>query len=167
MILYLDFWSFSKNVYNFPKFLIYEIRQHAKLKKISSFFFAMKRSGLSEKSLKYICNTTKFNKTPRNNSFKKYLYQEWWFRKPFSWQFSCNFHLRVHPCGFLLLLEEVRKNIQVMSWIGDVVLDGFIMVYRDEENILDQTYEKQICSDFFMMNFIFHNIIRKFILTLE
>ena len=52
------------------------------------------------------------------------------------------------------------------SLSGDVVLDGFNMVYRDEDNILDQTYEKQICLDFFMMNFIFHNIIRKFALTL-
>ena len=28
-------------------------------------------------------------------------------------------------------------------------MDSFNMVYRDEDSILDQTYQKQICSDFY------------------
>ena len=30
--------------------------------------------------------------------------------------------------------------------IGDVVLDSFNMAYRDEDSILNQKYEKQICK---------------------
>ena len=53
------------------------------------------------------------------------------------------------------------------SLLGDVVLDGFNMVYRDEDSILDQTYQKQICSEYIMMIFGHHNIIQKSILTLK
>ena len=35
------------------------------------------------------------------------------------------------------------------SLLGDVVLDSFNTVYRDEDSILDQTYKKQICSYFY------------------
>ena len=35
------------------------------------------------------------------------------------------------------------------SLLGDVVLDSFNTVYRDEDRILDQTYQKQICSYFY------------------
>ena len=31
------------------------------------------------------------------------------------------------------------------SFLGDVVLENFNTVYRDEDRILDQTYQKQIC----------------------
>ena len=31
------------------------------------------------------------------------------------------------------------------SFCGDVVLDGVIIAYRDEDRISDQIYEKQIC----------------------
>ena len=39
------------------------------------------------------------------------------------------------------------------SLLGDDVLDGFNMVYSDEDSILDQTYQKQICSDFYHDDF--------------
>ena len=32
-------------------------------------------------------------------------------------------------------------------FFGDVVLDSFNKAYRDENNNVDQIYEKQICSD--------------------
>ena len=35
------------------------------------------------------------------------------------------------------------------SLLGDVVLEGFNMVYRDEDSILDQIYENQIFSAFY------------------
>ena len=38
------------------------------------------------------------------------------------------------------------------SLLGDVVLDN--MVYRDEDSILDQTYQKKICSDFYHDDFL-------------
>ena len=34
------------------------------------------------------------------------------------------------------------------SFGGDVVLDSFNNVPRDEDNILDQIHKKQMCSDF-------------------
>ena len=35
------------------------------------------------------------------------------------------------------------------SFLGDVVLDTFKKVSRDADNILDQIYIKQTCSDFY------------------
>ena len=35
------------------------------------------------------------------------------------------------------------------SFWGDVVLDSFNNVSRDEDSILDQIYIRQICSDFY------------------
>ena len=35
------------------------------------------------------------------------------------------------------------------SFGGDIVFDTFNKVSRDEDNILDQIYIKQICSDFY------------------
>ena len=46
---------------------------------------------------------------------------------------------------FQYSVTQSKSNIL----LGDVVLDGFNMVYRDEDRILDQTYHKQICSDFY------------------
>ena len=34
------------------------------------------------------------------------------------------------------------------SFLGDDFLKSFIMVYKDEKSILEQTYQKQICLDF-------------------
>ena len=39
------------------------------------------------------------------------------------------------------------------SLLGDVVLDSFNKVYRDEDSILDQTYRTQICSAFYYDDF--------------
>ena len=35
------------------------------------------------------------------------------------------------------------------SSLGDVVLNSFNRVFRDEDSILDKTYQKQIYSDFY------------------
>ena len=35
------------------------------------------------------------------------------------------------------------------SLLGDVVLDTFNNVSRDENNILDRTYQEHICLDFY------------------
>ena len=40
---------------------------------------------------------------------------------------------------------------------GDVVLDSFNIAYKDEDNILDQIYKKQIGSKFCIMILIFHS----------
>ena len=39
--------------------------------------------------------------------------------------------------------------------LGDVVLDSFNTVYRVEDSILDQTYQKQISSYFYHDEFLF------------
>ena len=39
------------------------------------------------------------------------------------------------------------------SFLGDVVLDTFNNVSRDEDNIGDQIYVKQICPDFYHGDF--------------
>ena len=46
------------------------------------------------------------------------------------------------------------------SFCGDVVFDSFNKTYRDTVNILDQIYEKQICSDFYHKDLDFYNISR-------
>ena len=40
-------------------------------------------------------------------------------------------------------------------FVGDVVLDSFNNESRDENNILDQIYQKQICLDSYHDNFQF------------
>ena len=39
------------------------------------------------------------------------------------------------------------------SLLGDVVLDSFNEVYRDEDSNLDQTYKNRICSYFYYDEF--------------
>ena len=51
------------------------------------------------------------------------------------------------------LIILTRKSYSVTqsssnSLLGDVVLDGFNMGYRNEDSLLDQTYQKQVCLDF-------------------
>ena len=41
------------------------------------------------------------------------------------------------------------------SFCGDVVLDSFNTVYRDDDSILEQKYEKQISWDLYYKDFIF------------
>ena len=57
---------------------------------------------------------------------------------------------------YLVVLKYTwRSNIQRKwnSLLGDVVFGSFNKVYRDENNILDQTYQEQICSDFYFEDF--------------
>ena len=47
--------------------------------------------------------------------------------------------------------EDVQRYaiiIIINSFLGDDVLDNFIMAYRDEDSILDQIYEKLLFSTF-------------------
>ena len=41
------------------------------------------------------------------------------------------------------------------SFGGDVVLDSFNMLYRDEDSMLEQKYEKQLSWDLYYKHFIF------------
>ena len=41
------------------------------------------------------------------------------------------------------------RQSYVNSFLGDVVPDTFNNVSKDEENILDQIYIKEICPDFY------------------
>ena len=52
----------------------------------------------------------------------------------------------------ILKIYSVTQSLS-NSFLGDVVLDSFNMVYRDEDGILDQKYENQICSDFYRDDF--------------
>ena len=67
------------------------------------------------------------------------------------------------PCIDHIFSYSVTQSYS-NSLLGDVVFDSFNKVYRDDDNILDQTYQKQVCLDFYHD---FHKIIRKCILTLE
>ena len=62
-----------------------------------------------------------------------------------------------HPNVYVL---DVMNWYSVMqsyanSFWGDVVLDTFNNVSRDEDNILDKIYIKQICPDFYYDDFWF------------
>ena len=45
-------------------------------------------------------------------------------------------------------IYSVTQSKSTSFW-GHDVLNSFNMVYGDEDSILDQTYQKQICSDFY------------------
>ena len=45
--------------------------------------------------------------------------------------------------------------IKSNSLLGNVVLDSFNMIDMDEDSILDQIYEKQICLAFYSEDLIF------------
>ena len=53
-----------------------------------------------------------------------------------------------------MILRYVKRYAMIIEqfW-GDDVLDSFIMEYRDEDSILDQMYENQICYDFYHNDF--------------
>ena len=53
------------------------------------------------------------------------------------------------------------------SLLVDVVLNSFNTIYRDEDSILDQTYQNKYVFIFTMMNLNLHNILRKYIITLR
>ena len=54
----------------------------------------------------------------------------------------------------LWLNYSVTQSFANSFW-GDVVLDTFSNVSGDEDNILDQIYIKQICSEFYYDDFWF------------
>ena len=49
--------------------------------------------------------------------------------------------------SYTVVMYSVTQS-KSTSPLGYVVLDSFDKVYRDEDSILDQTYQKQIFSDF-------------------
>ena len=55
-------------------------------------------------------------------------------------------------------MYSVTQSYANSVW-GDIVLDAFNNVSRDEDNILGQIYIKQICPDFYYDDFDFDNII--------
>ena len=50
-------------------------------------------------------------------------------------------------------VPNLQSYIVVYVMYSFGVLDSFKMVYRDEHSILDQIYQKHICSDFYYDNF--------------
>ena len=54
----------------------------------------------------------------------------------------------------VLNIYSVTQSFANSFW-GNVVLDSFNIVSRDEDNILDQIYVKQICPDFYHDDFWF------------
>ena len=61
----------------------------------------------------------------------------------------------------LLLHENNVMQSDANNFGGDVVLDTFNNVSRDEDNILDQIYIKQICSDFYYEDLKFWKRLKK------
>ena len=61
-----------------------------------------------------------------------------------TWEISCLFIiiLYIHLSTYSVM-QSVRNN----HW-GDVVLDSVNMAFEDEGSVLDQNYEKLICSVF-------------------
>ena len=49
----------------------------------------------------------------------------------------------------IVIMYSVKQSYANSFW-GDVVLESSINISRDEDNILDQIYIKQMFSDFFM-----------------
>ena len=47
------------------------------------------------------------------------------------------------------LFVGLQTNYSEQRQNGDVVLDSFNILYRDEDSILDQIYEKQLFSAFY------------------
>ena len=47
-----------------------------------------------------------------------------------------------------MCLYSVMQS-DVNGFQGDVVLDSFNIASRDEDNVFNQIYKNQICSDFF------------------
>ena len=60
---------------------------------------------------------------------------------------TCIFHLVLILLGFLIWFSVVQSD--GISFCDDVVLDCVNMACRDEDNSLDQIYEKQIFLNFY------------------
>ena len=58
------------------------------------------------------------------------------------------FFLRISVRIFVFWFYYSVTQSFANSLLGYVVLDSFDKVYRDEDSILDQTYQKQAFSDF-------------------
>ena len=81
-----------------------------------------------------------------NNS---YLLEQNWIVFPYQYRYTVSpFALQLHR------LYSVTQSY-VNSFLGYVVLDTSNNVSRDEDNILDRIYIKQICPDFYHDDFLF------------
>ena len=63
-------------------------------------------------------------------------------------------------CSTILRAGSHSKVYSVMQsdgngFCGDVVLDGFNMYYRDEDSILEQSYQKKISLNFYYEDLLF------------
>ena len=54
--------------------------------------------------------------------------------------------------GFLVIIQSVMQS-DGNSFCGKVILESFNKAPRNDDNILGQKYEKQICSDFYYDDF--------------
>ena len=98
-----------------------------------------------------LCNlwTINSNKHKRYTQIPFFLYQG-----PFM---NCTIRLFLHPQTKFVHargLYSVTQSYAYSFW-GDVVLDTFNNVSREEYNIWDQIYKEQICPDFYYDDFWF------------
>ena len=63
------------------------------------------------------------------------------------------------------LLIIPKQNCTQCYSVMQLDRNSFCVLDRVRDNILDQMYEKQICSDFYYDDLYFFNNIRKYILT--
>ena len=68
--------------------------------------------------------------------------------------------LAVSRLVLFLSIYSVTQSYANIFW-GDVVLDRFNNVSRDEDSILDQIYIKQMCSDFYYEDLGFWEWLKK------
>ena len=67
----------------------------------------------------------------------------------------------LHTQGlFQRYIYSVTQSYANSFW-GYVVLDSFKNVSRNGENILDQIYKKQMCSDFYHEDFKFWELLKQ------
>ena len=78
-----------------------------------------------------------------------------------------NFHVRGQQIQYVYILavyQEVSYSVTqsyANSFWGDVVLDTFNNVSRDEDNILYKIYFQQMCSDFYYEDLKFWKWLKK------
>ena len=65
----------------------------------------------------------------------------------------------------MFITNKFETSVGLRSFCGDVVLDSFNKVSRDEDNILDQILKFKYVRLCFVMILILYNIIQKYILT--
>ena len=69
--------------------------------------------------------------------------------------------IRLNPSSRYGEFMYSERHLDGEKKFGEVVLDSFKLVSRDEDNILYQMYKKQICSEFHYKDYYYHNISRK------